>query len=124
MISQLGDKRAVEEMKQDLQNKQVDSQNKKKRQLDFQEEALAAANKDPNPSFVKQSNALDSWKIILLQDTDAPFVMLDSILPMVGLEAVKKSLIDMYHRFKLHGSASSYNGKCAATIYYLVHFLL
>jgi hypothetical protein len=80
-------------------------------------------------SFVKQSTASDSWKTILLQDTDAPSVMLDLILPMIGLEAVKKSLVDMYHRFKLarergDGSASSYNGKRATTFYYLVHFML
>jgi hypothetical protein len=80
-------------------------------------------------SVVKDSIASDSWQIILQQDKDAPSVMLDSILPMIGLEAVKESLVGMYHRCKLaqeqgDGSASSYNGKHVTTVYYLVNLML
>ena len=59
---------------------------------------------------------LDSWQDIIKQGSEAPSVMKESILPMIGLQAVKESLIGMYRRFKLaqeqgDGAASSYNGK-------------
>ena len=74
--------------------------------------------KQNQTTFAKNCSASEDWKIVLQQDPKAPAVMIDSILPMIGLEAVKQSLIGMYHRFKLSqeqgdGLASSYNGEYA-----------
>lgn len=54
------------------------------------------------------------WQEIKRSDPKAPAVMTNSVLPMIGLDAVKNSMIGMYHRFKLaaeqgDGTASSYN---------------
>jgi hypothetical protein len=56
----------------------------------------------------------EAWLKVKCNDPKAPKVMSDSILPMVGLEMVKESLLSMYHRFKLSqeqgdGAATSYN---------------
>ena len=56
----------------------------------------------------------DAWLEIKQMDPKAPEVMSDSVLPMIGLNSVKQSLIGMYHRFQLakeqgDGAASSYN---------------
>lgn len=76
-----------------------------------------APTQKPKADVGKKCNAiLDSWQDIIEQDSEAPSVMKESILPMIGLQAVKESLIGMYRRFKLaqeqgDGAASSYNGK-------------
>ena len=60
------------------------------------------------------STVSEAWLEVKRKDPKAPDVMSDAILPLTGLEAVKDSLLSMYHRFKLSqeqgdGSAASYN---------------
>ena len=63
----------------------------------------------------KVNNTVDeAWLKVKRNDPKAPKVMSDSILPMIGLGAVKESLLSMYHRLKLSqeqgdGAAASYN---------------
>ena len=67
---------------------------------------------------VKQSEQVDSpqdkWALVLTSDRNAPSVMQDSVLPLIGLTKVKNSLIGMYHRIKVaqeqnDGAGASYN---------------
>ncbi len=56
----------------------------------------------------------DKWSLVLTSDENAPAVMADTVLPMIGLNSVKNSMIGMYHRIKLaqeqnDGVAASYN---------------
>lgn len=67
-----------------------------------------------SPSNKVNNTASEAWLKVKSSDPKAPRVMGDSILPMIGLEAVKESLLSMYHRFKLSqeqgdGAATSYN---------------
>jgi hypothetical protein len=62
----------------------------------------------------KEDTPEEKWSLVLTGNHNAPAVMKDSVLPMIGLKSVKNSMIGMYHRIKLaqeqhDGVAASYN---------------
>ncbi|KAL7522946.1 hypothetical protein ACHAWX_007679 [Stephanocyclus meneghinianus] len=74
------------------------------------------------PLTLNEKKTFIETSAILQQDPDFPPVMKASVLPMIGLDAVKQSLIGMYHRFKLSqeqgdGLAASYNGAFIWSVY-------
>jgi SpoVK/Ycf46/Vps4 family AAA+-type ATPase len=80
---------------------------------------IIAAPSKPNYRSVsvdsqQEDTIAKQWRLIQRRDPDAPEVMNDSILKMIGLSAVKENLRDIYHRIKLSqeqndGAAASYN---------------
>ena len=54
------------------------------------------------------------WTDICRKDPDAPSVMNEEVMPMIGLSEIKRALMDQYHRIKIaqrqkDSAASSYN---------------
>ena len=78
-------------------------------------EKICEQNSKPLQDRAKPSNTVkEAWVEVKSKDPNAPGVMSDAILPLIGLEAVKESLLGMYYRFKLaqeqgDGAAASYN---------------
>ena len=42
------------------------------------------------------------WTDICRKDPDAPSVMNEEVMPMIGLSEIKRALMDQYHRIKIY----------------------
>lgn len=72
--------------------------------------ALRSSFASPPPS----NGAREKWQAIVANDRNAPPVMSNSILPMIGLEEVKNKFVNIYHRLQVakdqgDSTAASYN---------------
>ena len=69
--------------------------------------------KKPAPANAAETSLEDEWNAVLARDANSPQVMQADILPMIGLQEVKKSFIRMHHRARL----SMDQDDCAAASY-------
>jgi len=99
-----------------LKDKNVDKYFPKSWAAELETICKQSLNPHPKGSPIGEPNSTvsEAWLDVKRNDPKAPDVMSDAILQMTGLEAVKESLLSMYHRFKLSqeqgdGAAASYN---------------
>eukprot|EP01050_Picozoa_sp_SAG11_P003357 SAG11_NODE_188_length_13029_cov_3.652514_5_plen_2762_part_00 len=74
----------------------------------------ATATRRKVTTLPKAESVSSKWKHVEQQDSNAPKVMRESVLSMIGLEAVKDNMLAAYYRIKIareqgDGSAASYN---------------
>ena len=99
-----------------IKDKNVDKYFPKSWAAELETICKQSLNPHPKGSPVGEPNSTvsEAWLDVKRNDPKAPDVMSDAILQMTGLEAVKESMLSMYHRFKLSqeqgdGAAASYN---------------